>query len=138
MSFKRDDGINADGFEQCGNVTNGDGIVRLGAAVLPRIAQIGRDRRDSGCTGVLQGRNEKEQPAEFVVWAFCGAPMQTVHDIDIATCDRLECPDLVLTVFKATLFEHGETAAERISYLLTQHLRTMQRKQAQPVDCSGR
>jgi hypothetical protein len=44
----------------------------------------------------------------------------------------------VLTIFKATLFEHGETAAERMSYLLTQHLGPMQRKQAQPVDCSER
>src|SRR6516162_2267590 len=130
MNFERDYSIDAGSLEQCRQVTNGDGVLGLGPPILPRIAKIGHHRRDPGCAGILQGADEEQQAAQLVVWALLRSAVQAMHDVNVATRDRVQRPTLMFDVLEAALLERSEMAPERPRDLLAEHLGAMQSKQA--------
>jgi hypothetical protein len=67
-------------------------IVRIGAAILPGIAEVWHDGRDACGPGVLESANEKQKSAKLVIGTFGRTPMEALHDIDIHPADGIERP----------------------------------------------
>ena len=112
-----DDGIAADGLEKRRDITRRHRIVRFGAAILPRITEIGRDRGDPGGTGVFRRSDEKQQAAELVVGALVRAAMKAMNYKYVGTADGIERSCLVLAIFEIPLLMRAEGMAEQLAEL---------------------
>ena len=56
-----------------------------------------------------------------------------MHDINIASCDSLEWPDLVFAVLEISLLVSGQRTAQRLRNSCAQRVTAFQRKQLQPT-----
>ena len=137
MDLERDDAIGSYRFEHAGNVSRGDRIVWLGAAILSSITEVRHDGRDARGACVLERSNEEQQPTELVVCGFRGAAVETLDDIDIGAADRIKRAHLMLAVFERSLFMRSEIAAEFVRESLAEIGCCLQRKQQKLMAGNG-
>jgi hypothetical protein len=86
----RDRQRGGDRLEQARHAAGGHWIARLGAPILAGVTQIGRDGGDARCAGIVQGADEKQQPAELVAGACGGPAMAAVHHVDAGVANALQ------------------------------------------------
>jgi hypothetical protein len=118
----------ADRLEQTRYIAGGHWVARLGAPILAGVAQIGRDGGDARCPGILQGADEKQQPAELVVGTCGGPTMEAVHHIDVGVANVLQRTCLVLAILEIPLFVHGQRLSESLRNALAEFRRRLQCK----------
>ena len=83
VHFERHHGIGADCFEKRRDIARRHRIVRLGAAVLSRIAEIGRDGGHAPGAGVFQGSDKEQKSAELVIGALLWIPVKAMNHVDV-------------------------------------------------------
>ena len=113
--FERDHGIAADRLEKRRDVTRRHRIVRLGAAILSRITEIGRDCGYPPGPGIFQRADEEQQPAELVVGALVRAAVKAVDHVDVGAGNGIEWSCLVLAVFEIPLFMRAERMRQQLA-----------------------
>src|SRR5262249_54171504 len=133
VDFDRHYRIAADRLEQTGHVAGRDRIPRLGAPVLARVAEIGRDGRDARGAGIFERADEEQQPTELVVGAFGGAAVEALHNINIGVADVLQWAALVLAVFEIPLLVRGQRLSESLRDAFAEFRRGLQRKKPKPI-----
>ena len=133
VNLQRDDGVCSNCFEQGCDVTDCHGIIVLRPPVLARVAKIRDDRGDLLSPGILQCTDEEQEPAKLVVRGLDRPPVQTMHDINIASRDSLEWSDLVFAVLEIPLLVDGKHTAERLGDRRAQRIAALQCKQLQPT-----
>jgi len=126
--LERDDGIATDRLEKCRDITCRHWIVRLGAAVLSRIAEIRRDRGHPPGPGVFQRADEKQQSAELVVGALVGVPVKAMDHVDVGPCNGVEWSRLMLAVFKIPLFMRAKGMRQQLADMASKIVGSVQGK----------
>jgi hypothetical protein len=116
-----------------GDVSGGNRIVRLGAAILARIAQIGHDGRDPCRASVLDRADEEQEPAQLVIGAHGWPAVQALDHVNVAAHDRVQRPRLVLAVLELALLVQRQELAERIRDGLAKLGRCLEGKELQAV-----
>ena len=115
MDLERDDGVGSGGLEHACHIPRRDGIVRFGAAVLARIAEIGHDRGHAVGPGILEGADEEQEPAQLVIGAGLRAALQALDDIDVGAAHRVERARLMLAILELPLLVSREWHTQSVS-----------------------
>ncbi len=126
MHLERDHGVAADRLEKGCDVPRRHGVVRLGAAVLSCIAEIGRNRGDPPGSGILQRADEKQQPAELVVGALPRTAVKAMDHIDVGAGHGIERPCLVLAVLEIALFMRAERMRQQFADIASEIVGSVQ------------
>ena len=128
MNFERDHAIGADTLEHAGDVAGRYRVVRLGAAVLARITKIGGHRGDARGAGILDGADEEQQPAQFIVGALARPAVQALDHIDVRAIHGIERTRFVFAILELAFFMRRERLAQGRRYGAAQVLAGGQRK----------
>src|SRR5262249_33671283 len=117
--------------EELGDAAGGHRILRLGAAVLAAIAEIGRDGGHPRRSGIAQGGDEEEQAAELVVRALAAAGMERVDDEGMVAMQRCKRAGLALAILENPLLMGGERLLQALRHALAIGRRAVQGEQAE-------
>jgi hypothetical protein len=133
MHLKRHNRIGADCLEQACHVASRDGIARLGAPVLARIAEVRHDSRDPRGAGIFDRTDQEQQPAQLVVRALGGPTMKALHDIDVGSANIIQGPRLVFAVFEISLLVRRQWLSKGRRDTRAEILRCPQGKELQAI-----
>ena len=103
MHFQSDQAIHAADFKKVCDVTRNGRVLRLAAAILAPVAEVGCHHLNLPCACVLECAAEKQQATQLVVGALSAIPVQGVEHHDLAAVDRIQRAAFMLTVFIVTL-----------------------------------
>lgn len=117
VDLEGDGAVGARSLEHACDVLRGDGVAALGLAVLPRISEIGDERRHTRCTVALEGRHKEQKLEQLVIGTRFWTTMQALDDIGMPASYAHQRARLVFPVFEATFFMRIQRLAQ-----ITRHL----------------